>query len=83
MEELTPEQREQGLLVLKRAAMIAQKHGVEMIEESDHNPRQAIAATCIILSTYAVSNGLTLHDVMGVFMEVHKQTVAMVEGHMQ
>lgn len=83
MKELTQEQRAQGLLILKRASLIARKHGVEMIEESDHNSRQAIAAACIILSTYAVSNGMTLHDVMGVFMEIHKQTMAMAESQMQ
>ena len=83
MKELTPEQRAEGLRILKRAAEIAQKHGVEMIKESDMNPRQAIAAACIILSTYAVGNGLTLHDMMGVLMEVHKQTVAMHAEHMQ
>jgi len=83
MKELTPEQREAGMLLLKRAAQIATRHGFEILEDSDGNPREAIAAACIILSTLGLSNDMTMHDIIGIFMEIHKHTIHLSKEKMQ
>ena len=83
MTKLTPEQHEEATRILMRATEVAKRHGVAMIVESDMNPRQAIASACIILSTYAVGENMTMHEIMGLLMEIHKQTLAMHKEHMQ
>jgi len=83
MKELTPEQREAGMLILKHAAQIANKHGAGILEDSDGNPREAIAAACIILSTLGLSADMTMHDIIGIFMEIHKHTIHLSKEKMQ
>lgn len=77
--DITPEDREDAKRLLVNAAMIAQRHGLEVAEEAE-SPRQALVAMAIMFSSMGSAAGCSLHDLMGVLMEVHKQTMRMEVG---
>jgi hypothetical protein len=74
---MTEEERKHCLDVLSDAAKIANKVGPQIVGLADGRGATALTASAILLSAYAQSMGMTLHDAMGLFMLVHKQTIAM------
>jgi hypothetical protein len=74
---MTEEEREQCLSVLSEAAKIAYKVGPQIIDLAESRGATAVTAAAILMSAYAQTMGMTLHDAMGLFMLVHKQTIAM------
>jgi hypothetical protein len=74
---MTEEEREQCLSVLSDAAKIANKVGPQIVGLADGRGATAVTTAAILMSAYAQSMGMTLHDAIGLFMLVHKQTIAM------
>jgi hypothetical protein len=73
---MTPEEeRKEGVETLYRAVHIANKFGPLIIEDSDGKGGTAATTAAIMLSTFTCAMGMTLHDAMGLFMAVHKQTM--------
>jgi hypothetical protein len=48
-----------------------------IIKKAENNGGCSATAAAIMLSSFASAMGMTLHDAMGLFMSVHKQTMAM------
>lgn len=67
---------DETLLLLKRGVMLAQKHGNNIYEDANSS-KEALIATAIIFSSLGSASGCSLHDLMGLLMETHKQTLKM------
>ena len=52
---------------------MAQKYGPMIYDESE-GVRQSITAMAIMISSLAIVSGVSMHSLMGVIMEVYKQT---------
>ena len=74
---MTEEERKQCLDVLSDSAKIANKYGPKIIEDSDGLGSVAVTSAAILMSSYAMSMGMTLHDAISLLMLVHKQTMVM------
>jgi hypothetical protein len=74
---MTEEERKQCLDVLSDSAKIANKYGPKIIEDSDGLGSVAVTSAAILMSSYAMSMGMTLHDAISLLMLVHKQTILM------
>jgi hypothetical protein len=74
---MTQEESREGMETLYRAVQIANKFGPLIVDDADHTGGTAAVAAAIMLSTFTCAMGMTLHDAMGLFMSVHKQTMAM------
>lgn len=74
---MTPEERDRSLAVLKKAVVIANRHGREILDECDNSAGVSATAAAIMLSTFCAAADMSMHDAMGLFMSVHKQTEAM------
>jgi hypothetical protein len=74
---MTEEERKQCLDVLSDAAKIANKYGPKIIEDADGLGSVAVTSAAILMSSYAMSMGMTLHDAISLLMLVHKQTILM------
>jgi len=75
--DMTPEERRESLDVLKKAVVIANNHGQQILDESDNIAAVAATSAAIMMSTFCSAAGMSLHDTMGLLMSVHKQTMAM------
>ena len=73
---ITPEDRREAKDLLIRAARLAQKHGIALTEDAE-SPREALVALAIMFSSMGAAAGCTLHQLMGLLMETHKQTLRM------
>lgn len=71
---MTPEEREKTIAVLQRASVIANRHGKQIIDECGNSASVACTSAAIMLSTFAEAANMSMHDVMGLLMVVHKQT---------
>lgn len=74
---MTPEERERSLDVLKKAVIIANRHGQQVLDECGNSAAVAATSAAIMLSTFCAAAGMSMHDAVGLFMSVHKQTEAM------
>ena len=74
---MTEEERKHCLDVLSDAAKIANKVGPQIVGLADNRGATAVTTAAILMSAYAQSMGMSLHDTMGLLMSVHKQTMAM------
>ena len=74
---MTPEEREKSIAVLKKAVIIANRHGQQMLDECNNSAAVSATAAAIMLSTFCAAAGMSMHDAVGLFMSVHKQTEAM------
>ena len=81
--ELTPEERQKSLDVLKKAVVIANNHGQQILDESDSVASVAATSAAIMMSTFCSAAGMSLHDTMGLLMSVHKHTELMVKERQQ
>ena len=80
---MTPEERRESLGVLKKAVIIANRHGQEILDESDNIASVAATSAAIMMSTFCSAAGMSLHDTMGLLMSVHKHTEQMVKERQQ
>lgn len=74
--DITPEDRQRAKQMLVNAAQLSNKYGTEIVEEAEDS-REALVAMAIMLSSLGASMGCTMHDLMGLLMEVHKKTMEM------
>lgn len=74
--DITPEDRREAKDLLIRAARLAQKHGVAITEDAESS-REVLVALAIMFSSMGAAAGCTLHQLMGLLMETHKQTLRM------
>ncbi len=74
---MTEEEREKSIAVLKKAVIIADRHGQQMLDECNNSAAVSATAAAIMLSTFCAAAGMSMHDAVGLFMSVHKQTEAM------
>ena len=77
---MTPEEKAASLEVLKKAIVLANKYGHQLMDECDGNAAVCATAAAIMLSTFCSAADMSMHDAMGLFMSVHKQTEAMTGG---
>lgn len=76
---MTDEEREQCLLVLKRSIRMAHHYGIKIVDQCEGNAAVAATTAAVMLSTFAASAGMSMHDAVGLFMSVHKQTETMIK----
>jgi hypothetical protein len=74
---MTPEEREKSLAILKRSAMIASHRGQQVMDDCNGSAAVSATAAAIMLSTFCAAAEMSMHDAVGLFMSVHKQTEAM------
>lgn len=74
---MTPEEREKSIAVLQKAVIIANRHGQQVLTECNNSAAVSATAAAIMLSTFCAGAGMSMHDAVGLFMSVHKQTEAM------
>ena len=70
---LDDEEREDAMRMLQGATMLARKYG-PMIHNESEGPRQAITAMAIMMSSLSLACGVSMHNLMGVVMEVYRKT---------
>ena len=81
--KVTPEEKEETLTILKRAAIVAQKNGPPLFKDADNSCSVSASAAAIILCTVCVSNGASMHDTIDLVMSIYKQTEKLMESHKQ
>jgi hypothetical protein len=74
---MTPEEREKSIAVLQKAVIIANRQGKQMLSECNNSAAVSATAAAIMLSTFCAAAGMSMHDAVGLFMSIHKQTEAM------
>ena len=74
---MTEEERKEMEEILLKSVRLANKYGTPIINDADGYGAVAATTAAILLSTYTQTMGMTLHDAMGLFMSVHKKTIAM------
>jgi hypothetical protein len=74
---MTDDERKEAEEILYRSVKIANKFGPLILDDADNMGGTAATAAAIMLSSFSSAMGMTLHDTMGFFMSVHKQTMAM------
>lgn len=74
---MTEDERKESMDILMESARIANTYGPQIINDADGYGAVAATAAAILLSSYTQAMGMTLHDAMGLFMSVHKQTMLM------
>ncbi len=74
---MTEDERKDEIAILVRAIQISNKFGPLILDDADNTGGTAATAAAIMLSQYTSAMGMTLHDVVSLFMAVHKQTMAM------
>ena len=79
---LDDEEREDAMRMLQGASLLAQKYG-PMIHDESEGPRQAITAMAIMMTSLSLACGVSMHNLMGVVMEVYRKTheIANPEGY--
>ena len=77
---MSPKDRQESIEKLVEGGILANKFGPLIIEESKDEPAVSVICAAILFSTFCAAAEMTLHDAMGIFMEVHKQTARMAEG---
>ena len=75
--KMTQEEIDRSLAVLKKAVVIANRHGQEILNECDNSAAVSATAAAIMMSTFCSASDMSMHDAVGLFMSVHKQTEAM------
>lgn len=76
---MTPEERQETMAVLKKSIEIANRHGMQIMDECNDSASVSAVSAAIMLSTFCSAAGMSMHDAMGLFMATHKQTEAMVK----
>ena len=74
---MTPEERDRSTEILVDAIRISNKFGPLILDDADNIGGTAATSVAIMLSQYCSAMGMSLHDAVGLFMAVHKQTMAL------
>ena len=74
---MTPEERERSTDILVDAIRISNKFGPLILDDSDNIGGTAATSVAIMFSQYCAAMGMSMHDAVGLFMAVHKQTMAL------
>jgi hypothetical protein len=74
---MTENERSKSIDILFDAVRISNKFGPLIVKEADNTGGTAATAAAILLSSFTSAMGMSLHDAVGLFMSVHKQTMAM------
>jgi hypothetical protein len=74
---MTPEERERSTEILVDAIRISNKFGPMILDNADNIGGTAATSVAIMFSQYCTAMGMSMHDAVGLFMAVHKQTMAM------
>ena len=74
---MTEEEQKEAQEILYRSIRIANKFGPLIIDDSGKSGVTSATSVAIMLSSFTSAMGMSLHDAMGLFMSVHKQTIAM------
>ena len=74
---MTDDEHKEAMEILQRSVHIANKFGPLILDDADNMGGTAATAAAIMLSSFSSAMGMSLHDTMGLFMSVHKQTMAM------
>ena len=74
---MTPEERDRSTEILVDAIRISNKFGPLILDDADNIGGTAATSVAIMLSQYCGAMGMSMHDAVGLFMAVHKQTMAM------
>ena len=75
--EVTPEERERSTDILVDAIRISNKFGPLILDDSDNIGGVAATSVAIMFSQYCAAMGMSMHDAVGLFMAVHKQTMVL------
>ena len=68
------DERDEARVLLRRAIVLAQHHGLALAGEAG-SLREALVAVSIMYSSLGAAAGCTMHQLMGLLMETHKQTI--------
>lgn len=68
------DERDEARVLLRRAIVLAQHHGLALAGEAA-SLREALVAVSIMYSSLGAAAGCTMHQLMGLLMETHKQTI--------
>lgn len=68
------DERDEARVLLRRAIVLAQHHGLALAGEAA-SLREALVAVSIMYSSLGAAAGCTMHQLMGLLMETHKQTM--------
>lgn len=74
---MTPEERDRNTELLVDAIRISNKYGPLILDDADHIGGTAATSVAIMMSQYCSAMGMSLHDMMGLLMAVHKQTMVL------
>jgi hypothetical protein len=74
---MTDDERKEAEEILYRSVKIANKFGPLVLDDADNIGGTAATSAAIMLSSFCSAMGMTMHDMMGLLMSVHKQTMAM------
>lgn len=80
---MTPEERQESLEVLRQAVVIANRHGQQILDESDNVASVAATSAAIMMSSFCSAAGMSLHDTMGLIMSIHKHTIHITQERQQ
>ena len=73
------DERDEARVLLRRAIVLAQHHGLALAGEAS-SMREALVAVSIMYSSLGSAAGCTMHQLMGLLMETHKQTIRLEEN---
>jgi hypothetical protein len=80
---MTPEEKRESLDVLRKAVVIANRHGQQILDESDSVASVAATSAAIMMSTFCSAAGMSLHDTIGLIMSIHKHTIHITQERQQ
>ena len=80
---MRPEERQESLEVLRQAVVIANRHGQQILDESDNVASVAATSAAIMMSSFCSAAGMSLHDTMGLIMSIHKHTIHITQERQQ
>lgn len=74
---MTPEERDHSTEILIDAIRISNKFGPLILDDADNIGGTAATSVAIMFSQYCAAMDMSMHDAVGLFMAVHKQTMAL------
>jgi hypothetical protein len=78
---MTPEERERSTEILVDAIRISNKFGPMILDNADNIGGTAATSVAIMFSQYCTAMDMSMHDAVGLFMAVHKQTMVLEKDY--
>ena len=76
---MTDEEFKEAHAILMQSVGLANKHGETLLDEAQGRTAVASTAAAIMLSSYCAAAGMSMHDAIGLFMFIHKETIKMMK----